>query len=122
MSTLKFSEDHEWISVDAGVATVGITDYAQDQLGDIVYIEVPATGRKVSKGEECAVIESVKAASEIHAPVSGEVVEQNVALADAPEIVNTDPLGGGWCFKIRISDSSEIDGLMDEAAYRRFIA
>jgi len=122
MSSLKFSEDHAWISVDAGVATVGITDYAQDQLGDIVYIEVPVSGRKVSKGEECAVIESVKAASEIHAPVSGEVVEHNVALADAPEIVNKDPLGGGWCFRIKISNPSEIDELMDEAVYKRFIA
>jgi glycine cleavage system H protein len=118
MSDRKYTEDHEWITVDGDVATVGITDHAQEQLGEVVFIEVPDAGRAVSKGEEIAVVESVKAASEIYAPVSGEVVEGNAALADTPDTVNSDPYGAAWFFKIRMSDPSELDGLMDEAAYK----
>jgi glycine cleavage system H protein len=118
MSDRKYTEDHEWITVDGDVATVGITDHAQEQLGEVVFVEVPDAGRAVSKGEEIAVVESVKAASEIYAPVSGEVVEGNAALADTPDTVNSDPYGAAWFFKIRMSDPSELDGLMDEAAYK----
>lgn len=118
MSDRKYTEDHEWITVDGDVATVGITDHAQEQLGEIVFVEVPEAGRAVEKGEEVAVVESVKAASEVYAPVSGEVVEGNAALPDAPDTVNQDPFGDGWFFKIRMSDPSQLDGLMDEAAYK----
>ena len=117
----KFSEEHEWISVDGDVGTVGITDYAQSQLGDIVYVEVPEAGRKLAKGGEAAVVESVKAASDVYSPVSGEVVEGNAALADNPALVNSDPMGEGWFFKVRIADKGELDGLMDEAGYAEFV-
>lgn len=122
MSTIRFSEDHEWIAIDGDIGTVGITDHAQEQLGDIVFVDVPETGRIVAKGDDCAVVESVKAASEIYAPVSGEIIEGNAALADAPETANNAPESAGWFFKIKISDLSELDGLMDEAAYKAFVA
>ena len=120
MSDLKYSKDHEWVRVEGDIAVVGISDYAQEQLGDVVFVELPDIGKAVKKDEETAVVESVKAASEIYAPISGEVVEVNDALADAPETVNSDPTGEGWFMKIRIGDASEIDGLMDEAAYKTF--
>ncbi|MGE0660688.1 MAG: glycine cleavage system protein GcvH [Reyranellaceae bacterium] len=117
----RFSEEHEWISVEGDVGTVGITDYAQSQLGDIVYVEVPEAGRKLAKGGEAAVVESVKAASDVYSPVTGEVVEGNAALADNPALVNSDPMGEGWFFKVRIADTGELDGLMDEAGYAEFV-
>ena len=116
-----FTADHEWIEVDGGAATVGITDYAQSQLGDIVFVEVPEAGRVLTKGGDAAVVESVKAASDVYAPVSGEVTEGNAALADDPSLVNSDPQGAGWFFKLTIADTSELDGLMDEAAYKAFV-
>ena len=115
-----YTEEHEWIRADGDSATVGITDFAQGQLGDIVFVEVPEAGRQVSKGGEAAVVESVKAASDVYAPVSGEVVEANSALDADPSLVNNDPQGEGWFFKLRLSDPSELDGLMDEAAYQAF--
>jgi len=117
-----FTKDHEWVRVDGDTGTVGITDYAQGQLGDIVFVEVPEAGRQLDKGGDAAVVESVKAASDIYAPVAGEVTEGNSALADEPSLVNTDPEGEGWFFKLRISDPSELDGLMDADAYRAFLA
>jgi glycine cleavage system H protein len=120
--TIYFSRDHEWISVDGATATVGITDYAQAQLGDIVFAEVPPAGTKVEKGKEAAVVESVKAASDVYAPVSGEVIEGNAALGEDPSLVNTAPEDGGWFFKLTLSDPSELDGLMDAAAYKAFVA
>ena len=121
MAEVKFSEEHEWISVDGEVGTVGITPYAQEQLGDVVFVDVPAAGRKIAKGESVAVVESVKAASDIYSPVSGEVVEANAALADTPGDVNTEPMGKGWFFKVKLSDKGELAGLMDEAAYDAFV-
>jgi len=121
MASVKYTEEHEWISVDGDLATIGITDYAQQQLGDVVFVEVPQVGRKVDKGEAVAVVESVKAASDIFAPVSGEVVEANPALADSPGDVNAEPMGKGWFFKLRIADKAQLDGLMDEAAYDIFV-
>ena len=117
-----FTEDHEWIEVDGQTGTVGISDYAQGQLGDIVFVDVPEGGRALSKGDEAAVVESVKAASDVYSPVSGTVVEGNAALADEPALVNTDPEGEGWFFKLTLSDPGELDGLMDEAAYEAFVA
>ena len=121
MASVRYSEEHEWVRLDGDVATIGITDYAQQQLGDVVFVEVPQVGRKVEKGESVAVVESVKAASDIFAPVSGEVVEANAALADSPGDVNAEPMGKGWFFKIRIADKAQLDGLMDEAAYDAFV-
>ncbi len=121
MSEIKFSEDHEWILIEDGIGTVGITDYAQEQLGDVVFVELPEAGKTLAKGDEAAVVESVKAASELYAPVSGEVTEANDALAEDPAQVNSDPLGGGWFFKIEIAEPSELDGLMDEAAYKAYV-
>jgi glycine cleavage system H protein len=121
MADTKYSEEHEWIRVEGDVGTIGITQYAQEQLGDVVFVDVPPAGRKVAKGEACAVVESVKAASDIYAPVSGEVVEANAALADSPGDVNTEPMGKGWFFKLRLSDKGELAGLMDEAAYDDFV-
>jgi glycine cleavage system H protein len=118
--TTYYSSEHEWISVDGEEATVGITDYAQGQLGDIVFVELPQPGQAVTKGEEAAVVESVKAASEVYAPVSGEVTEGNQAVSDDPALGNSDPEGEGWFFKLRLSDPSELDGLMDAAAYKEF--
>ncbi len=121
MAALKYTEEHEWVRVDGGVGTVGITAYAQEQLGDVVFVELPEPGRKVEKGKEMAVVESVKAASEVFAPVTGEVVEANAALADDPAKVNAAPEGDGWFVKIRLADPSQLDGLMDEAAYKKFV-
>jgi glycine cleavage system H protein len=115
-----YSQEHEWISVEGDAATVGITDFAQGQLGDIVFVELPEAGRSVSKGGEAAVVESVKAASDVYAPVTGEVTEANQALVDDPSLVNSDPEGEGWFFRLRLSDPSELDGLMDADAYRSF--
>jgi len=117
-----FTEDHEWIDVDGETATVGITDYAQQQLGDIVFVEVPLEGAEFAKGDDAAVVESVKAASDVYAPVSGTVIESNPALADTPELVNEDPEGDGWFFKLTLSDSGELDSLMDESAYQAFVS
>ena len=119
--SVKYTNEHEWVRLEGDVGTIGITSYAQEQLGDVVFVEVPAVGRKVAKGESVAVVESVKAASDIYAPVSGEVVEANAALADSPGDVNAEPTGKGWFFKIRLSDKAELDGLMDEAVYDAFV-
>lgn len=119
--TLYFTQDHEWISVEGDTATVGITDYAQAQLGDVVFVEVPPAGTVVDKGKEAAVVESVKAASEVYAPVSGTVTEGNAALEGDPALVNTAPESDGWFFKLTLSDPSELDGLMDEAGYKAFV-
>jgi len=119
--SLYFTKDHEWIRVEGDTATVGISDHAQEALGDIVFAEVPEAGRRVSKGQEAAVVESVKAASDVYAPVSGEVIEGNSALADDPSIVNSDPEGDGWFFKLKLDNPSELDGLMDEGAYREWV-
>ena len=114
MSGLKYSKDHEWVRVEGDIATVGISNYAQEQLGDVVYVELPEVGRTVGQSQEAAVVESVKAASEVYAPVSGEVVEVNQALEDDPALVNGDPTGEGWFLKLRMSAPGELDGLMDE--------
>jgi glycine cleavage system H protein len=116
-----FTRDHEWIKVDGSTATVGITDYAQGQLGDVVFVELPDVGRSVAAGKEAAVVESVKAASEVYAPVSGTVTEANGALADTPDLVNTAPEGEGWFFRLTLSNPGELDGLMDEGAYKAFV-
>ncbi len=121
MATIKFSKDHEWVSVDGDTGTVGITDYAQGSLGDIVFVEVPEVGATFSKGDDVAVVESVKAASELYAPVSGEITETNGALEADPSLVNTSPNDEGWFFKIKLSDLAELDDLMDEAAYNAFV-
>jgi glycine cleavage system H protein len=115
-----YSKEHEWVRVDGGQATVGITDFAQGQLGDIVFVELPEAGRQVTQGGDAAVVESVKAASDVYAPVSGEVTEANQALVDDPSLVNSDPEGEGWFFRLRLSDQSQLDGLMDQAAYQSF--
>jgi glycine cleavage system H protein len=119
--SLYFTKEHEWIRVDGDVATVGISDHAQEALGDIVFAEVPEAGKSLAKGDDAAVVESVKAASDVYAPVGGEVVEGNSALADDPALINRDPEGEGWFFKLKLSDASELDGLMDEAAYREWV-
>ena len=119
--SLYFTQDHEWIRVEGDTATVGVTDHAQEALGDIVFAEVPEGGRRVSKGQEAAVVESVKAASDVYAPVSGEVIESNQAVADDPALINKDPEGAGWFFKLKIDDPAELDGLMDEASYRHWV-
>jgi len=121
MSTVRYTKDHEWISVDGDVGTVGITEYAQQQLGDVVYVELPEPGKKLGRNGEAAVVESVKAASEVFAPVSGEVIEGNPAVADEPALINQDAEGGGWFFKLRLEDQSELEGLMDETAYREWL-
>ena len=121
MAEVRYSNEHEWIRVEGDVGTIGITNYAQEQLGDVVFVDVPQVGRKVAKGESIAVVESVKAASDIFAPVSGEIVEANEALADSPGDVNAEPMGKGWFFKIRLSSKAELDGLMDENAYDAFV-
>jgi len=116
-----FTDEHEWIDVDGDIATVGITDYAQSQLGDIVFVEVPAEGKEFAKGDDAAVVESVKAASDVYAPISGTVIEGNAALEGEPALVNSDPEGDGWFFKLTLSDPSELEDLMDEAAYEAFV-
>jgi glycine cleavage system H protein len=115
-----YTQEHEWIRLDGDTATVGITDFAQGQLGDVVFVEVPEAGRQVTKGGEAAVVESVKAASDVYAPVSGEVTEGNQALGDDPSLVNSDPEGEGWFFRLTLSDQSELEGLMDADAYKSF--
>lgn len=117
-----YTEDHEWVDVDGDTGTVGISDYAQSQLGDIVFVETPDEGKTVSKGDDVAVVESVKAASDVYSPVSGTVIEGNAALADAPETVNEDAEGEGWFFKLTLSDPSELESLMDESAYAEFVS
>ena len=119
--SLFFTRDHEWIRVDGDVATVGISDHAQGALGDIVFAEVPEAGKTLTKGQEAAVVESVKAASDVYSPVAGEVVEGNAAVADDPALINRDPEGEGWFFKLKLANPSEVDGLMDEAAYREWV-
>jgi glycine cleavage system H protein len=120
--TRKFTEEHEWLSIDGDVAIVGITDYAQSQLGDLVFVELPQVGRSVGKGEAVAVVESVKAASDVYAPLTGEIVAVNEAVVAEPALVNTDAENKAWLFKLRVSNRSELEGLMDEAAYRQRIA
>ena len=119
MSTY-FTEDHEWITVDGDTGTVGISPYAAGQLGDVVFVELPDVGKEMSKGDEAAVVESVKAASEVYAPVAGEVTSVNEALEDAPETVNASADGDGWFYKMKIADASELEALMDEAAYKAY--
>jgi glycine cleavage system H protein len=120
--TRYFTADHEWIAVEGDTATVGITDYAQSQLGDITFVELPAVGASLGKGDSASVVDSVKAASDVYAPVSGAVTEVNPALEDAPELVNSAPEGEGWLWKMTLSDAGQLDGLMDEAAYAAHVA
>ena len=119
--SLYFTKDHEWVRVDGDTATVGISDHAQEQLGDVVFAEVPETGKRLSKGQEAAVVESVKAASDVYSPVSGEVLDGNSKVADDPSIVNSDPEGEGWFFKVKLDNPGELDGLMDEGAYHDWL-
>ena len=121
MNDLWFTEDHEWVRIEEDDAVVGITDYAQDQLGELVFVELPEVGAELDQGDEGAVIESVKAAGELKIPVSGTVTEVNEALVDEPGQINADPLGDGWFFRIQVRDASELDGLMDEDAYQEYI-
>jgi glycine cleavage system H protein len=122
MSDLKYTTSHEWVRLDGGdVATIGITDHAQTALGDVVFVELPEVGREVGANEACAVVESVKAASDVYAPVAGRVVEANERLADDPGLVNRDPTGEGWFYKLEIADAAALDELMDEAGYQRFV-
>ena len=121
MATTYFTEDHEWISVENGVATIGITDYAQEQLGDIVFVELPQKGRALSKGEAAVVVESVKAASDVYAPVDGEIADVNDRLSSEPALVNSAPSGDGWLWKMKLSDEGQLSGLMDEAAYKNLV-
>lgn len=118
--SVKYTEDHEWIKVDGEIATIGISAYATKQLGDVVFVELPEIGTEMEKGDEAAVVESVKAASEVYAPIGGEVTEVNEALEDAPETVNASPDGDGWFLKLKVKDASELDGLMDEAKYKAY--
>ena len=120
--SLYFTKEHEWVRVDGDVATVGISDHAQEALGDIVFAEAPEAGRVLTKGQEAAVVESVKAASDVYSPVGGEVIEGNSAIADDPSLINRDPEGEGWFFKLTLSDPEELSGLMDEASYREWVA
>ena len=119
--SLYFTREHEWIRVEGDTATVGISDHAQEALGDIVFAEVPQSGTRLSKGQEAGVVESVKAASDVYAPVSGEVIEGNAAVADEPALINQDAEGEGWFFKLRLDDPGELEGLMDETAYREWL-
>ena len=120
--TTRFTRDHEWVRQEGDVAVIGITDYAQQQLGDVVYVELPEIGRQVKQGKEAAVVESAKAASEVYAPVTGEVVAVNDAIVADPARINADPMGEGWFLKIRLSDPKELDALMDQAGYDAFVA
>jgi len=119
---LKFTDEHEWLNLDGDVATVGITKHAAEQLGDVVFVQLPEVGSKLAQGDGAAVVESVKAASDVYAPLSGEVVEVNQAVVDNPALVNADPQGGGWFFKMKLDNVKAMDGLMDEAAYENFVA
>ena len=118
--TTKYTEDHEWLSIDGDIATVGITAHAQDALGDVVFVDLPAVGASLAQKEVAGVVESVKAAADVYMPVSGEITEVNEALRDNPALANTDPLGGGWFFKVKLSDKSQLDALLDESAYSQF--
>ncbi|WP_133512124.1 glycine cleavage system protein GcvH [Candidatus Thiosymbion oneisti] len=119
---LKYTKEHEWVRDKGdGTVTVGITDHAQDELGDLVFVELPEVGRRVTAGEACALVESVKAASDIYSPLDGEVTEVNTVLGDAPETINDDPYGAGWLFKLRLSDTSQLDGLLDATEYRSLV-
>ncbi len=120
-ATVRFTEEHEWVSLEGDIATVGITNFAQEQLGDVVFVELPEVGRTAEAGEEVAVVESVKAASEIYTPLEGEIVEVNEALAGEPTLVNSDPTGEGWFFKVKVAKPDQLDALMDEAAYNDHI-
>ena len=122
MSDLKYSREHEWVRLDGDIATVGISQFAQEQLGDVVFVELPDLGKAVEQNGDAAVVESVKAASEVYAPLSGEVIEVNSKLEDDPELVNRAPTGDGWFIKIRLNDPSQLDGMMDEATYNEFVA
>ncbi len=123
MSEMKFTEDHEWARAQGDdIVVVGITDYAQEQLGELVYVELPEVGGEVSQGDEAAVVESVKAAGEVKSPVSGTIVEVNESLSESPEVVNTDPTGDGWFYKVKMSDPTELDSLLDEQAYKDLVA
>ena len=122
MSNIKYTEDHEWISVDGDIATVGITNHAQEQLGDVVFVDLPEVGASVEKCGDAAVVESVKAASDVYAPIDGEIVEVNNSLVDDPSLVNSDAQGNGWFMKVKIADASQLEGLMDDAAYQAHIA
>lgn len=119
--TVKFTEEHEWIKIDGEIASFGITQHAAEQLGDVVYVELPEVGKTLAKGDACAVVESVKAASDVYSPVSGEIIEANSELEANPEKVNESPEVDGWFAKIKLTDASELDGLMDEAAYKTFL-
>lgn len=121
MADVRYTEDHEYIRVEGDTGVIGITAYAQDQLGDVVYVELPETGKTLAKGDEAAVVESVKAAAEVYAPAGGEVIEVNGELEGSPGMVNSDPEGGAWFLKIRIDDKSDLDGLMDEDGYKKFV-
>ena len=118
--SLYYTKEHEWVRIEGDGATVGITDFAQGQLGDVVFVEIPEAGRQLTKGGEAAVVESVKAASDVYSPVTGEVTEGNQAVVDEPSLINSDPEGEGWFFKLRLSDTSELEGLMDADAYKSF--
>ena len=118
---LKFTKDHEWLRIDGDIATVGITPYAQEQLGDLVFVELPAQGRGFEQGAAAAVVESVKAASDVYAPISGEITDVNQSIVDEPSLVNSDPMGKGWFFKMKIADRSQIEALLDEPAYRALL-
>ena len=122
MGDRRYSRDHEWIEADGDVATIGISDHAQDRLGDVVFVELPEIGRAVARNEEICVVESVKAASEVYAPVAGEVVEINAALAEDPALANADPHGAGWFLRLRVDDPAQLADLMDEEAYRAYLA
>jgi glycine cleavage system H protein len=121
MATTYFTEDHEWIRVEGGIATVGITDYAQEQLGDLVFVDLPAVGRAMKKGDTAVVVESVKAASDVYAPVDGEITEANTALSGDPSLVNSAATGDGWLWKMKLADESQLSGLLDEAGYKAHI-
>jgi glycine cleavage system H protein len=118
---LKFTSEHEWVHIEGDAATVGITQHAQEQLGDLVFVELPEVGKRFEKGAASAVVESVKAASEVYAPVGGEVVQANPAIVADPSLVNSDPMGAGWFYKLKLADPSEVDALMDEAAYKELL-
>ncbi len=121
MATTYFTEDHEWIRVDGGIATIGITDYAQEQLGDLVYVELPETGRTLAKGDAAVIVESVKAASDVYAPVDGEITEVNDRLSSEPGLVNQSAAGEGWLWKMKLGDETQLEGLMDEAGYKAMV-
>ena len=122
MATLKFTDQHEWLSIEDDIACVGITGYAQEQLGDVVFVELPETGAQFTRGDEAAVVESVKAAAEVYAPATGDITDTNKDLEGSPELVNSDPQGTGWFFKMRLSDLSETEAMMDEQNYKDFVA